>query len=109
MNYKRILISLSVGALLGVVCVIGAQLRTEDQLETLYLFSFWFNRFLMGLVIGLASKCFTLYKALFRGALIGAIVSFAFYSATGFADATGFVVGILYGVIIELIAYKFVK
>ncbi|MFH0766937.1 MAG: hypothetical protein ABII85_04370 [Bacillota bacterium] len=109
MNSKRILISLITGALLGIICIIGAQLRTQEHLENLYLFSFWFNRLLMGLVIGLANKCFTLPKALSRGVLIGAFVSFAFYSATGFADITGFIVGILYGAIIEYIAFKFAK
>lgn len=109
MNKRRILISLLAGALLGVLCIIGAQLRYSNQLETLYLFSFWFNRVLIGLVIGLASKCFTLPKALFRGAILGAFVSFAFYSSTGFYDLTGFIAGIVYGIIIEWVAFKFAK
>ncbi len=109
MNKDRILIGLGTGAILGVFCIIGAQLRTTGQLETLYLFSFWFNRVLIGLVIGLSSKCFTLNKALVRGVILGAIVSFAFYSSTGFADPVGFVAGIFYGIIIEFVLYKFAK
>jgi len=109
MNQRRIFISLLAGALLGVLCIVGAQLRYGNQLETNYLFAFWFNRVLIGLVIGLASKCFTLPKALIRGAILGAFVSFAFYSSTGYYDLTGFIAGIVYGVIIEFAAYKLAK
>ncbi len=109
MNKRRILISLLAGALLGVVCIVGAQLRYSNQLETVYLLSFWFNRVLIGLVIGLASRCSTLPKALIRGAIFGAFVSFAFYSSTGFYDMTGFIAGIVYGVIIEFAAFKLSK
>jgi hypothetical protein len=38
---------------------------------------------------------------LLRGALFGLLVSFGFYSATGFQDHISFVAGILYGAIIE--------
>jgi len=109
MNIRRIGISLLMGAILGVFCIIGARLRFEGQLDNIYLFSFWFNRVIIGLVIGLASKCFTLPKALFRGAILGAFVSFAFYSSTGFLDPVGFIAGIVYGIIIEFVAFKFVK
>lgn len=97
------------GALLGVICIIGAQLRTTGQLETLYLFSFWFNRVLIGIVIGLAKESKKLPGAILRGAILGAVVSFGFYSATRFADTTGFVAGIVYGIIIEYVMFRFVK
>ena len=109
MNQRRIIVGLISGAILGVFCIVGARLRFESELGNVYLFSFWFNRVLIGLVIGLASKCFTLPKALFRGALLGAFVSFAFYNSTGFLDPVGFVAGIIYGIIIEFVAFKFVK
>lgn len=107
MNTKRLGIGLLTGALLGVLCIVGAQLRYSNQLENVYLFSFWFNRVLIGLVVGLASKCYTLPKLLLRGAIFGAFVSFAFYSSTGFYDPIGFVAGIVYGVIIEFVTFKF--
>jgi hypothetical protein len=34
------------------------------------------------------------------------LVSFAFYSPTGFEDAIGFIAGIIFGVIIEYAALK---
>ena len=106
MNYKRLSITLITGALLGVVCIIGAQVRSDFTQSSSYLFAFWFNRVLMGLVIGFIAYNQTFTKTLIRGALIGIIVSFAFYSATDFQDFIGFAVGAFYGVIIEYIAFK---
>ncbi|MDX9692033.1 MAG: hypothetical protein RBT45_06195 [Acholeplasmataceae bacterium] len=104
---KRFIISVIMGSILGVVCIIGAQLRSGFEKETIYLFAFWYNRLLMGIIIGLLSSI-SLRKALLRGFIIGLIVSFAFYSATGFSDIVGFIAGIFYGVIIEYVAYIFV-
>lgn len=103
---QRMKISVVMGALLGVVCIIGAQLRSGFEREALYLFAFWYNRLLMGVVIGLAGGTQELKLALGRGAVLGLLVSFAFYSSTGFEDAVGFAAGIGYGVIIEYVAYR---
>jgi hypothetical protein len=106
MNVKRLCAGALLGALLGVACIVGAQLRTAGQLETLYLFSFWFNRVLIGVTIGLAKEPDRLGLALLRGAVLGAVVSFGFYSATDFADTTGFGAGIVYGLIIEAVLFR---
>ena len=106
---KRLIVSLITGALLGVVCILGATLRYQENVSTLYLFAFWFNRLLMGLVIGLASTMLPLSKKLIRGFILGLIVSFAFYSATEFFDLVGFLVGGVYGLIIVYVNHKFVK
>ena len=103
---KRMRICITAGAILGVVCIVGAQVRSGFQQEPLYLFAFWYNRLLMGVVIGLAAGTQTLRRALYRGALIGLLISFAFYSATGFGDPIGFIVGIVYGMIIEYAAFR---
>ena len=75
-------------------------------MDAVYLFSFWFNRLLMGIVIGLAWSKLNTMQALARGAVLGLLVSFAFYSSTGFADLIGFIAGIAYGVIIEYVALR---
>ncbi|XMB72919.1 hypothetical protein RJI07_03170 [Mycoplasmatota bacterium WC30] len=106
---KRLIASLLTGAILGVVCIIGAQLRYDGVLKTGYLISFWFNRVLIGLVIGLISSNICLPKRILRGFLVGLLISFAFYSATEFMDLTGFLVGGIYGMIIEFVGYQFVK
>jgi hypothetical protein len=103
---KRLLVSVLAGMLLGVVCIIGAQIRSGNERDTMYLFAFWFNRVLMGVLIGYVTVETTILKRVYRGALLGLLVSFAFYSATGFDDLMGFLVGAVYGVIIELVAYK---
>lgn len=106
---KRLYVSIITGAILGVVCILGAQLRYSTSVGSIYLFAFWFNRLLMGLTIGLINQPVSLKKRLIRGFVIGIIVSFAFYSATDFKDLIGFLVGGVYGVIIEYIAFRFEK
>lgn len=106
---KRVIIGLITGAILGIFCIIGAQVRSDFTQSISYLFSFWHNRVLMGLVIGLFGGQYKLHILLTRGALLGALVSLAFYSATGFSDLIGFLAGIVYGVIIEFVLYKIAK
>lgn len=106
---KRLLYGLILGALLGIVCIIGAQLRMPGELSTAYLFSFWFNRLLIGLVIGLFAKPKNITVGIFRGIFLGAFVSFAFYSSTEFLDLMGFMAGVVYGIIIEVGLFYLVK
>jgi len=103
---KRLKISLAAGVVLGVVCIIGASVRSGFQSEAYFLFSLWYNRVILGLVIGLAGRGLKLPNVVLRGALLGLVVSFAFYSSTGFADVVSFLAGVLYGVIIEAVAFK---
>ena len=105
---KRLIVSLITGALLGVVCILGATLRYSETLSNSYLFAFWFNRLLMGFVIGLVILKGDLYIRLIKGAIIGLIVSFAFYSATDFYDLIGFIVGAAYGAIIVYVNHIFI-
>lgn len=109
MMTNRMKISIVAGALLGVVCILGAQLRSGFEREALYLFAFWYNRLLMGIAIGFAKEIQELKRALGRGAILGLLVSFAFYSSTGFEDAVGFAAGIFYGVIIEYVAHRYAE
>ncbi len=104
---KRMKVSLVIGAILGVVCIVGASIRSGFGLDTIFLFAFWYNRLLMGFVVGLLDGKMGLPKVLYRGAGIGLLVSFAFYSSTGFNDPVGFIAGIIYGVIIEYVAFKY--
>lgn len=106
MMTKRMNVSLLAGAVLGVFCIIGALVRSGFQIEYYLLFSLWYNRLLMGLVIGLPWPRIGMPKLLVRGAVLGLIVSFAFYSATGFTDVVSFLAGVVYGVIIEYLAYR---
>ncbi len=104
---KRMKVSLLCGAALGVVCIIGALARSGGTAGISFLFALWFNRLLMGMVIGLVREKAEGSALILRGALLGLIVSFAFYSAAGFGDAVSFLAGIVYGVIIELVCRKY--
>ncbi len=103
---KRMKASVLAGAALGVVCIIGALIRSGFASGFVFLFALWFNRLLMGMVIGLINEKSNRRTAVLRGAAVGLIVSFAFYSATGFTDPVSFLAGIVYGALIELTARK---
>jgi len=106
---KRLMGTMLTGSILGIFCVVGAQLRSNGTLEIDYLFSFWFNRLVMGLFIGLITWNISLPKRLVRGLVVGLFISFAFFSATSFSDTTGFLAGGVYGIIIEYVGFKLEK
>ena len=104
---KRMKACIASGAILGVFCIVGASLRSGFQSDAYFLFALWYNRLIMGLVIGLAGGNLRWPKVIGRGALFGLIISFAFYSSTGFHDVVSFLAGIVYGIVIEYIAFKY--
>jgi uncharacterized membrane protein len=98
---KRLKEALIGGALLGIICVVGAYVRSGSTASPGFVFSLWYNRVVIGLAVGAPWKATSRTKALLRGALLGLLVSFAFYSSTGFQDHISFVAGIVYGAILE--------
>jgi len=98
---KRLKESLIAGALLGIICVVGAYLRSGSTASPLFVFSLWYNRVIIGLSVGAPWKATSRPKSLLRGAVLGLVVSFAFYSSTSFQDPVSFVAGIVYGALIE--------
>jgi len=83
------------------------KVRSGFEHNSTFLFAFWYIRLLLGVIICLLDGKLGLPKVLYRGALIGLLVSFAFYSSIGFGDPVGFIAGIIYGVIIEYVALKY--
>lgn len=98
---KRMKEALIGGALLGIICVVGAYIRSGLTASPTFVFSLWYNRVIIGLVVGAPWEETKRSKTLLRGALLGLLISFAFYSVTGFQDHISFVAGILYGALIE--------
>jgi len=98
---KRLKEGLIGGALLGIVCVVGAYVRSGSSASPLFVFSLWYNRVIIGLAVGAPWQETHRGKALLRGAILGLLVSFAFYSTSGFEDPISFVAGIVYGAILE--------
>ncbi len=105
---KRLTLGIFIGGILGVFCIIGASLRNPDQLSSIYLFSFWYNRVIMGFIIGLLPRLKSFKHVFLRGLIIGGLVSFAFYGATEFKDLLGFLAGFAYGIIIEITLFKLI-
>lgn len=106
---KRLLLGVLSGAILGIFCIIGVGTRLGFSGNELFLFSTWFNRLLLGLVIGLSPKIREFKNVIIRGSILGLIVSFSLFVATNFLDVPGFIAGIVYGIIIEFILYKLDK
>ena len=108
---KRLIISLITGALLGVICIIGGTARAGGfKGNEFFIMGMWYNRVIMGLVLGLAAELkLTSGSAnrYVRGALLGFAVSLAFFLSTGMRDVPALFAGVLYGIIIEFAAYRF--
>jgi hypothetical protein len=110
---KRLITSLITGALLGIICIIGGSIRAGGITGNgLYLTALWYNRVIIGLVVGLAGSWQITQSSLnryIRGALLGLMVSAAFFLSSGMRDIIAFIAGIVYGIIIEYVAYRFDK
>ena len=106
----RLLVSVIVGAILGVICIIGGGTRAGGwHGNETYLVGMWYNRIIIGLVIGLAGRWELLRGPLnryIRGLLLGMAVSLAFFLTTGFRDIIAFFAGGVYGVVIEYAVRK---
>lgn len=110
---KRIIYSSLLGTFLGLFCILGIGLRLGFEGNTLFLFSAWYNRIVMGLLIGLATPLVITKgrsNPYLRGGLLGLVVSFAWFASTDFVDPMGFVAGIAYGIIIDgVVSYPSTK
>jgi len=109
-NKKRLVIALICGALLGIICVIDVGLRLGFGGNELFILATWYNRVIMGLVIGLAGGMTVIkgkFNVLLRGLLLGLMVSLALFLSTELLDPLGFMAGIVYGVIIDYLASKY--
>ncbi|MHA1135917.1 MAG: hypothetical protein ACTSSE_05465 [Candidatus Thorarchaeota archaeon] len=114
-SYRRIGISVVVGALLGVLCIIGVGARIPGNYSNvIYLTGVWYNRVIMGLMVGFAGHV-TIIKSeketnyvnsIVRGIIIGLIVSSAtlLLSDAIPLDWLGWFMGLLYGPIIDVVA-----
>ncbi len=98
---KRLIQGLVGGSLLGLVCVAGAYIRSGFTASAVFVLALWYNRFLMGLTIGAPWPPLPKSSRLLRGAVIGLLVSLAFYLATDFKDPVSFAAGIAYGMLLD--------
>ena len=102
--HKRLWLGILLGALLGIFCIIGIGYRLGYEGNEMFLFAAWYNRVIMGILIGLAGSVNILkgkFNSLTRGALLGTLVSLDWFISTDFRDPLGFAAGIGYGIIID--------
>ena len=102
----RMKTSIIIGALLGIICIIGVGFRLGYRDNIVYLIGMWYNRLLMGIVIGLVADKRRI-TVILRGALLGSIVSIAFFISTEFRDPVALIAGIGYGIIIDYAATNY--
>lgn len=86
---KRFGIAIALGAFLGVFCIIGVGTRIGFSGNGWYLFGMWYNRVLMGVLIGFASpwkiisgKENELENAVVRGFILSTLVTSAILFST---------------------------
>ena len=103
---KRLKTSIIGGILLGIVCIIGAYIRSNFSADLNFVLPLWYNRVIMGITVGAFNKANSVKHAVVRGSILGLLVSFAFYFSTKFQDPISFVAGIIYGIILEVYLFK---
>ncbi|MFW9978832.1 MAG: hypothetical protein ACFFEJ_12185 [Candidatus Thorarchaeota archaeon] len=119
-DYRRVVISIVMGSLLGILCIIGVGGRVPGGFDAniMYLLGVWYNRVIIGLIVGFAGDVTiiksesekNLANAAVRGLILGFIISFAtIFGKPDWIDLMGLIAGVAYGVIIDLIATYFHK
>jgi hypothetical protein len=113
-NYRRVGIATLTGAILGILCIVGVGARIPGGYlpNLVFLVGMWYNRVIMGLLIGFAGdvNLFAgadekkLVNAALRGLIFGILVSLAIFLSTEFRDLLSLFAGFAYGPIIDLVA-----
>ena len=113
-DYRRIAIATLTGAVLGVACIVGVGARIPGGYlpNIVFLIGMWYNRVVMGLLIGFAGDVVivkstrerNLGNAFVRGLIFGILISVAIFLSTEFKDIPALFAGFAYGPIIDLLA-----
>ena len=109
MEKRRIILSVLTGAVLGIFCIVGVGTRIGFSGNEMFLFAMWYNRVVMGLLIGFASSLKLIRSDknyIVRGLVLGLLVTLAITFTSEFRDWPSFFAGIVYGVIIDFVGTK---
>lgn len=115
MNMKRMAIALVLGALFGLFCVYGTTMVDVPGVEVtmLLLATIFYNRLLIGFVIGLSEDIMLvggeLLNSAVRGGILGVIIGLAITIPGGWDSAILLVFSLVYGVITDVVATRFGK
>ncbi|MFX0069739.1 MAG: hypothetical protein ACFFAO_01485 [Candidatus Hermodarchaeota archaeon] len=111
-NIKRMVITIVLGALAGLMCAYGTSTAPvpKEYLTMEFLVWVWYNRFILGFVLGIADHIRLLNNDIgnsaVRGAIIGAIISILMIIIPGVAAISYLFAGIVFGLLIDIIATK---
>jgi len=112
-NVKRVGFATILGAILGVFCILGAGGRIGGwEGNEILLIGLWYNRVVMGVVIGFAGDLHLIkngnrskwLNSTLRGIIFGFLVSLQFYLTTSLLDLPTFLAGLVYGIVIDLLS-----
>ena len=117
MNWKRLILSIPLGMIMGVICILGLSQRIPVEgvapNNTIYLLGGWYERLIMGVMIGFAGELVifkskkNLLNAFVRGAILGLFTSAGFGFFQQFVDLPFFFASIIFGGTIDIIATYF--
>ena len=114
-HHKKLRIGLAtgLGIILGIFCIIGQSTRMPEPPlpnATIYLLGAWYNRVIMGILIGsaddwqfLKTKSQWLLNAVIRGAILGALVSVSFGLLHQRLELVYFFAGIVWGILNDVL------
>ncbi|MCF2138771.1 MAG: hypothetical protein K9W44_01785 [Candidatus Lokiarchaeota archaeon] len=119
MNWKRILLSIPLGMIMGIICIIGLSQRIPASgvypSISVYLWGAWYERVVMGLLIGFVGDLViikskrNLLNSFIRGAIFGLITSVGYGFFQQFIDLPFFFAGLVFGGTIDVIATYFTR
>lgn len=108
---KRVIYSTLFGAVLGIFCIIGAIQRFGYNGNEIFFIALWYNRIIMGFVIGLSGKIVIVKgkrNSIIRGVILGAVIGGEFFLASGMKDINGFYAALVYGLLIDFVVTAFI-
>ncbi|MFX1392496.1 MAG: hypothetical protein ACFFAH_02875 [Promethearchaeota archaeon] len=114
-DVNRMIIALIIGAVFGIFCAWAtSQAPIPSAWLTIeFLIYIFYNRLILGFILGISDNIKIINSkyanAAIRGAIIGTIISVILIIIPGWAAISYLFSGIVYGVIIDLIATRFSK
>jgi hypothetical protein len=114
-DLNRMLIALGLGAIFGAFCAWATSTAPipAEWLTIEFLIYIWYNRLILGFIIGYAEKIKFIESkygnAAIRGAILGTILSVILIIISGLPAISYLFAGTIYGIIIDVIATKFSK
>ncbi|MHA1270958.1 MAG: hypothetical protein ACTSPY_14285 [Candidatus Helarchaeota archaeon] len=119
MNLKRLFYSILLGVIFGAICATGVYfLIPETTLipnRYLYIAGAFYNRIIMGSLIGFAEELKLIknkndtFNSIIRGAILGIFVSVGFGLLQAYTNINFFIMGIIFGLLNDLITTKLTK